>query len=190
MGNLFKQPHSPIWVVASESHYTVLFALTAEVQATDALGAIEDRLLAAFSEYDTEGNGFISAEHLPSLASSLPQWSLPPVDDLRRQVDPDGTSLLVWDRFQAVLMPLHPDAAEAMRQKEVTADAPAQTFELLHYNGLGTAGHAHKRALRTLAVTPGVARGHPNDSCGIAAVLQTRWKDSAIAFDGPPPSIN
>ena len=108
MGNFFKQPHAPIWVVASESHYTVLFALSTSVQATDALTAFEERLLAAFTEFDKEGNGFISAEHLPTLTAALPQWSFPPMEQLRSQLDPDGTSLLVWDTFLEASPPPHP----------------------------------------------------------------------------------
>ena len=52
VGSFFKQPVHPIWVVASESHYSILFALTARVQAVGARAALEERLLAAFSELD------------------------------------------------------------------------------------------------------------------------------------------
>ena len=33
VGDFFKKPEHPIWVVASESHYSLLFATTASVQA-------------------------------------------------------------------------------------------------------------------------------------------------------------
>jgi surfactin synthase thioesterase subunit len=58
VGSFFKQPVHPIWVVASESHYSILFALTTRVQAVGARAALEERLLAAFSE----------------LARAAPEW--------------------------------------------------------------------------------------------------------------------
>ena len=115
MGQYFKQPGQPIWVVASESHYSLLFATSNAVQATDAVQQIEERLNAAFTEYDREGNGFISSEHLPTLVAGLPDWQCPPVEELRAQLDPDRSQLIVWDTFQRVMMPLHPQAAEYAR---------------------------------------------------------------------------
>eukprot|EP00966_Prymnesium_polylepis_P229095 5301630-Prymnesium_polylepis.1 len=51
-------------------------------------------------------------------------------------------SMLVWDTFQAVLLPCHPQAAAAMAaQREAGAEAGgARSFEMLHYNGLSSAG--------------------------------------------------
>ena len=48
VGALFKRPASPIWVIASESHYTLLFACDGAVQEVSALAAVEEQMLAAF----------------------------------------------------------------------------------------------------------------------------------------------
>jgi len=37
---------------------------------------------------------------------------------------------------------------------------------------------------------PGAARNQPMEAQGLAACVQTRWKDARVTFDGPPPSIN
>jgi hypothetical protein len=230
VGSHFKQPIHPIWVVASESHYSILFALTASVQAVDALSALEERLLAAFSEFDQvicarpslsspeyesdtttpvspvtalasdyrrsllirvalqEGNGFISSEHLPTVLASLPQWQTPPADEVRAKMDPDSTSLIIWDAFQRVMMPLHPRVAELQQAGNDTHAAPS-SIELYHYNGLGAAGHAHKRALKRLDVQPGARPVGPAPQ-GLAAIIATRWKDALVSHEGAPPSIN
>ena len=70
------------------------------MQATDPLGAIERQLEQIFSQYDHEGAGLISGEHLSTVMAALPQWNLPDVEELRPQLDPDSTSMLVWDRFE------------------------------------------------------------------------------------------
>ena len=202
VGNYYKQPHAPIWVIASESHYSLLFSLSAAVQSTDALSQLEERLLEAFSEYDQEGNGFISSEHLATLITSLPQWKAPPLEDLRLQLDPERSSLILWDVFQRVMLPLHPTyqakAAEltnaagggAAAGGDATA-AGGGSYRLYHYNGLAARGHAHKRALRLLEVVPGGAKGQPGaQGQGLSACIATRWKDAMITFEGPEPSIN
>ena len=61
VGSLFKQPSQPLWVVASESHYSLLFSLSGAVQQSSPLAALEEVLLRAFSAYDAEGNGFVSS---------------------------------------------------------------------------------------------------------------------------------
>jgi len=150
----------------------------------DEVSAVEERLLAAFSEYDQEGNGFISGEHLPTLIAALPQWATPPLEELRKQIDPEGTSLILWDAFQRVMMPLHPAANAAN-----AAPAAPTTLELYHYNGLGARGHENKRALRQLDVQPGKRPVGPAAQ-GLAAIIGTRWKDAFVTHEGPPPSIN
>ena len=205
MGSFFKGPTHPIWVVASESHYSLLFATTNAVQQTDEVAKIEEHLQQAFSEYDQEGNGFISGEHLPTLIASLPEWKCPPVEELRAQLDPDKCSLIVWDAFQRVMMPLHPTAAEHVRlQKQQEAEqqaaqgfsaaasqqrGTASAFVMYHYNGLGAKGHESKRALRRLDVLPSGAAGQPAGE-GLSACICTRWKDALVTYEGPPPSIN
>ena len=206
VGSFFKAPVQPIWVVASESHYSLLFALTNAVQKTDAIAQLEERLQHAFSEFDSEGNGFISSEHLQTLVTSLPEWQCPPLEDLRAQLDPDKCSLIVWDAFQRVMMPLHPGAAEHIRlqREQEEAQQKAQGFSapashqrgasapmvLFHYNGLGAKGHENKRALRKLDVLPGGAAGQPSSTEGLASCICTRWKDALVSYEGPPPSIN
>ncbi len=185
VGSFCKQPVHPIWVVASESHYSILFALTGQVQAVDARAALEERLLAAFSEFDQEGNGFVSGEHLGTLVAALPQWQTPPVEELRGQLDPEGTSLVLWDNFQRIMMPLHPEAAALPAE----AAAPTAPLELYHYNGLGAKGHENKRALRKVQVEPGKRPVGPAPQ-GLAAIIDTRWKDALVTHEGPPPSIN
>jgi hypothetical protein len=206
VGSFFKAPSHPIWVVASESHYSLLFALTNDVQQTDAAAQLEERLQQAFSEFDSEGNGFISGEHLQTLVSSLPEWQCPSVEELRGQLDPDRCSLIVWDTFQRVMMPLHPRVAEHIelqrRQEQeqqqshgFSAKASSQPgvnkpMVLYHYNGLGAKGHENKRALRKIDVLAGGAAGQPSQSDGLASCICTRWKDALVTYEGPPPSIN
>jgi len=72
-------------------------------------------LLARFSEFDRDEQGFIAADRLRELLSSLGDefGELPSEDELRKQMDPDGLSLITWDAFQRHLKPRHPAAIQA-----------------------------------------------------------------------------
>ena len=166
----------------------------------------------------SQGNGFISSDRLPALISALPQYNLPPLEALRTQLDPERTSLIICDRFQQTLLRFLPATASSHAESDppleggqtaigdpaagaigdpaasaiaAAAHNPPAALALLHYNGLGAAGHAHKRALREVAVRPGAGRGHPSATGGLAAGGQTRWKDALVTWEGDePPSIN
>lgn len=187
VGSFYKKPHAPIWVLASESHFTILFALSAVVHSVDAIAAAEEQLHKAFCALDSDGLGFIGADKIEPLLAALPEWEAA-ADVLRSQVD-DG--ILLWDTFQRVMLPLHP-AAAAQREKAEGAEAQPAAAELAlyHYNGLRSAGHAHKQCLRSILLRPGAASGQPQEQHGLAACLQTRWKNAAITWEGSPPSIN
>lgn len=123
------------------------------------------------------------------------------MEELRRNLDPEEISLVTWERFRAVVLPLHrqaasllgpqSDAAVAVAAADAAAAAhdPTATLELLYFNGLTGRGHAGK-GLRAVRAAPGAARNQPIDAQGLAACVQTRWKDARVTFDGPPPSIN
>ena len=191
VGALFKRPASPIWVIASESHYTLLFACDGAVQEVSALAAVEEQMLAAF-RYDTEGNGFISAEHVAALAAALPEG-----DAARRAGSAISTRGHLARRvgsFPYGDAPAAPTRRRAAARADVAGATagplpPPSTLTLLHYNGLASTGHAHKRALRVVRVTPGDARGQPMSTDGLAACVLTRWTDAAVSWEGAAPSI-
>ena len=91
------------------------------------------------------------------------------MEELRRNLDPEEISLVTWERFRAVVLPLHrqaasllgpqSDAAVAVAAADAAAAAhdPTATLELLYFNGLTGRGHAGK-GLRAVRAAPGAAR--------------------------------
>ncbi|KAF8062837.1 hypothetical protein N665_1193s0001 [Sinapis alba] len=74
VGQNLKCPKWPIWVIGSESHYTVLFSLDPSVQEENELELRESQIRRAFDARDQSGGGgFISVEafHLVVMASDL-----------------------------------------------------------------------------------------------------------------------
>ena len=78
-------------MIASE-RTTRCFACDGAVQEVSALAAVEEQMLVLlFAGYDTEGNGFISAEHVADDAAALPSVDAARRALLQRDLDPEGT---------------------------------------------------------------------------------------------------
>ena len=68
VGYHLKEPEYPVWVLGSESHYTVLFSVDRSVQDEDSKGKREREIRKVFDEYDKSGGGgFVSIQDLPQV---------------------------------------------------------------------------------------------------------------------------
>eukprot|EP00957_Ditylum_brightwellii_P173172 13183063-Ditylum_brightwellii.AAC.1 len=57
VGERLKRPKWPLWVVGSESHYTVLYALETRVQDETSSASREKLARAVFDAHDKSGDG-------------------------------------------------------------------------------------------------------------------------------------
>jgi hypothetical protein len=109
VGSLFKRPSLPVWVVGSDSHYTVLAcgarACNDESPRTRELG----RARRAFNELDREENGFVAAERLPDVLRALGLAGLPEpeLQELAAKCDMGaGAGIILWGAFWRAVRPL------------------------------------------------------------------------------------
>lgn len=129
VGQFLKCPKWPIWVVGSESHYTVLFALETSVQDENELEARESQIRRAFDAQDQSGGGgFISVEGLQQVLRET-NINLPPekVDHLC------STGFIVWSEFWQVLLELDKSLGGL---KDSTGQMGKKQFNLYHFNGI------------------------------------------------------
>lgn len=126
VGEYYKSPRSPIWVIGSSNHYTVLFALDRRVGALTTKQVKQRAARTAFDEIDAENNGFIPVTALPALLqkirSSASSTHVPPGltdEDVKRRLDPDGLGVILWERVLTVL-------EQWERQKDQLAAAAVQ----------------------------------------------------------------
>ncbi|XP_068658571.1 uncharacterized protein [Aristolochia californica] len=129
VGQLLKCPRWPIWVVGSESHYTVLFALHISVQDENELEQRESLIRRAFDAQDQSGGGgFISVEGLHQVLREA-KINLP-AEKLDRLC---SSGFIVWSEFWQVLLEVErslgglKDSAGSMGRKQ---------FDLYHFNGI------------------------------------------------------
>ncbi|XVF37158.1 hypothetical protein REPUB_Repub19eG0121800 [Reevesia pubescens] len=129
VGQNLKCPKWPIWVVGSESHYTVLFALDTAVQDENELEERESQIRKAFDAQDQSGGGgFISVEGFHQVLRvttiRLPSEKL---DSLC------SSGFIVWSEFWQVILALDKSLGGL---KDSTGQMGRKIFELYHFNGI------------------------------------------------------
>lgn len=129
VGQYLKCPRWPIWVVGSESHYTVLFALDTKVQEENELEGRETQIRRAFDAHDQSGGGgFISVEGFHEVLKdtniNLPSEKLESLCN---------TGFIVWSDFWQVLLDLDKSLGGF---KDSSGLSGKKAFDLYHFNGI------------------------------------------------------
>ncbi|XP_021761020.1 ubiquitin carboxyl-terminal hydrolase MINDY-3-like [Chenopodium quinoa] len=129
VGLHLKRPKWPIWVVGSESHYTVLFAFHPSVQEENEMEERESRIRRAFDAQDQSGGGgFISVEGLHQV---LKETGINlPSDKLDRLC---SAGFIVWSEFWQVLLDLDRNLGGF---KDSSGLMGKKVFDLYHFNGI------------------------------------------------------
>ncbi|PKA61527.1 hypothetical protein AXF42_Ash018814 [Apostasia shenzhenica] len=129
VGQRLKCPRLPIWVVGSESHYTVLFALDSSVQEENELEERESRIRQVFdSEDQSGGGGFISVEGFQKV---LRECS---IDFPRTKLDSLCSSgFIVWSELWQALMELEKEQGGL---KDSSGLMGKKQFDIYHFNGI------------------------------------------------------
>lgn len=129
VGQYLKRPKWPIWVVGSESHYTVLFAFDISVQNENELEYREARIRKAFDAHDQSGGGgFISSDALQQLLRDMN--IVMPRDRLENLC---STDFVVWNEFWQVLLQLDTNLGGL---KDSSGLMGRKLFDLYHFNGI------------------------------------------------------
>jgi len=102
VGDNYKCPHFPVWVIGSESHYTVLFGVDKRIGRMTSKAKKLKAAKTAFLELDPEENGFIRVEQIGALAEKLSLTHIP-LERLRDLADPDGIGLCLWNKVVSLV---------------------------------------------------------------------------------------
>lgn len=129
VGHHLKCPRWPIWVVGSESHYTVLFAPDTNVQDENELEGRESQIRKAFDAQDQSGGGgFISVEGFHQVLRETDVKVPSEKVDLLC-----STGFIVWSEFWQVILDLDKTMGGL---KDSTGLMGKKVFDLYHFNGI------------------------------------------------------
>ncbi|CAN6270230.1 unnamed protein product [Urochloa humidicola] len=170
VGQYLKCPKWPIWVVGSESHYTVLFALNPNVQEENELEERESRIRRAFDAQDQSGGGgFISVEGFQQVLRDTDINF--PSDKLE---DMCNAGIIVWSEFWQALLQLDKRAGG---MKDPTGLMGKKQFTIFHFNGIA------KSVLNGNASVGGSVPIQRPRLCKLNVTVPPRWNQDEYLAD-------
>ncbi|RLM65593.1 hypothetical protein C2845_PM16G07460 [Panicum miliaceum] len=170
VGQYLKCPKWPIWVVGSESHYTVLFALNPNVQEENELEERESRIRRAFDAQDQSGGGgFISVEGFQQVLRDTDINF--PSDKLE---DLCNAGIIVWSEFWQALLQLDKRAGG---MKDPTGRMGKKQFTIFHFNGIA------KSVLNGNASAGGSVPIQRPRLCKLNVTVPPRWTQDEYLAD-------
>lgn len=177
VGFFYKNPKTPVWVMGSETHLTVLFSNEKRLVAPETPSEVARRV---FRQFDTEGSNFIPSPLLQDVLCALDLVSEPEyVDLMRKKLDPECLGIILLNDFMYEFFPT---------EKKSMPD----TFDLLHYNGIPNSnGENRVRFNRGHAILleSDVRMCNPSDP--MLTCLQTKWPNIEVNWaDARTPSLN
>ncbi|KAB2030737.1 hypothetical protein ES319_D05G253900v1 [Gossypium barbadense] len=187
VGQNLKCPKWPIWVVGSESHYTVLFALDTAVQDENELEERESQIRKAFDAQDQSGGGgFISVEAFHQvLRETSIRLRSEKLDSLC------NSGFIVWSEFWQVILDLDKNLGGL---KDSTGQMGRKIFDLYHFNGIAKSdlngSQATTEGSESSQKDAEVAKPEqPPQHAPLADCIRTRWPRAVCNWIGDPPSI-
>ncbi|GAB0088985.1 Ubiquitin carboxyl-terminal hydrolase MINDY-3 homolog [Sergentomyia squamirostris] len=178
VGSFYKNPKNPVWVMASETHLSVLFSTEKRLVSPETPSEIARRV---FKSYDPEGNNFIPSVVLQDVLCTLDLVSDKEyVDIMRSKLDPENLGIILLNAFMDEFFP---------QEKRSMPD----TFVLWHYNGIPGSNYGNKvKYSRGMAI---LLESDLKLMCNISnpmlMCLQTKWPNIEVNWeDLRTPSLN
>eukprot|EP00041_Stephanoeca_diplocostata_P017735 m.363534 g.363534 ORF g.363534 m.363534 type:complete len:237 (+) comp20802_c0_seq4:1188-1898(+) len=170
VGTFLKSPRYPIWLIGSETHFSVVFSVDNRLAVDASLvdENVVDKAKRVFLAKDGTGGGFISAADLPGVLAELGFDKSPA--DVASLAARMGGDIILLTQFLDVLYPNATDGS---------ADVPSD-FVIYHYNGIASPGTGAVTYARGVAKTVS-----PRDfgTLPIMKVLRTKWNPLDCEWD-------
>ncbi|KAJ8984143.1 hypothetical protein NQ317_017793 [Molorchus minor] len=177
VGSFYKNPIHPVWVVASDTHLTVLFSDERKLVSPETKSEQARRV---FKSFDPDGNNFISSDKLQDVLKALDLVSEPEyVNIMRKRLDSENLGIILLNAFMDEFFP---------KEERSTPDM----FTLVHYNGLsrsnvsGQVQYHIGTAILLESDIKSVCESNP-----MLTVLQTKWPNIEVNWcENITPSLN
>ncbi|KAK1275594.1 hypothetical protein QJS04_geneDACA001771 [Acorus gramineus] len=214
VGQNLKCPRWPIWVVGSESHYTVLFAPDITVQHENEYEERESKIRHAFNVQDQSGGGgFVSVEGFQQVLQET-NINFPP----EKLESLCSAGFIVWTDFLQALLELDKNSGGL---KDSSGMMGRKVFDIYHFNGIAkSVSNGGENPIQRprlcklsvsvpprwspeefLAATPAqpvrgdeagkgeVSQPEPSQYAPLVDCIRTRWPRAVCTWVGDPPSI-
>ncbi len=105
VGSFLKNPQFPVWVIGSESHFTVLYSPDRHCDEKSPAQFAKENAKRAFDQRDNQENGFVKSTDLPAIFTDL---FLPkPSSEIIQSCEmPGADGIIIWNDFWRIIQPL------------------------------------------------------------------------------------
>lgn len=117
VGSFFKLPTHPVFVIASESHFTVLFGLSPAIGQPTARQQQQNAFKRVFEQFDPQSNGYVPSDTLPQLLRALNCGHIN-VATAQSALDPDQLGIVLLQPLLLQLQTWLPLATERSAQQQ------------------------------------------------------------------------
>lgn len=179
VGENLKTPVYPIWVIASESHYTVLWTNFQISSKTESSRSKYKKIIKQHEQQD--GCQFIDKDILSTVLAKCDLYvDREYCEFIAKELDADGMGIIFINTFLDYFGEEDEDEGE---------DRAKTRFECYHYNGRPESNlNNHVKFSKGLAQIIDWQNTGGCDS-QIEQVLQTKWKNVQVEWEGATPSI-
>ncbi|KAH1011834.1 hypothetical protein HUJ04_001115 [Dendroctonus ponderosae] len=177
VGSFYKNPIHPVWVLASDTHLTVLFSDERQLVSLETKSEQARRI---FKRFDPEENNFISSDKLRDVLQALNLVNeLEYVNIMKKKLDSECLGIILLSAFMDEFFP---------KEESSTPDL----FTLFHYNGLAQShvnGQIQYHIGSAILLESDIKS--VCESNAMLTVLQTKWPNIEVNWcDGATPSLN
>ncbi|KAB7495713.1 hypothetical protein Anas_06342 [Armadillidium nasatum] len=177
VGWYLKNPSSIVWVLASETHLTVLYSWNQALITPDTEC---ERAKQVLSWFDADGNKFLPRTQLKDVLSKLNLCTDEDfVEFMCKELDPESTGVILFHKF-----------LETFYNSDQSY-SPPDVFHVYHYNGLESSCPDNKIKYAEGIVT--LQEGnieYSNHGSEILSCLRTKWGNIDIVWTNFHPTLN
>lgn len=176
VGSFYKSPRNPIWVLASETHLSVLFSPETKLVAAE---TPREAGIRVFQQFNSDGASFIESGHLQEVLKQLGLVCVPEyVEIMRKKLDPENLGIILLNAF-----------LEEFFEEELSR-CP-DIFDLYHYNGIPNSNqHNQIKFRKGTAILLEANLQMCDSSSPILTCLQTKWPNIEVNWVEGEPSLN
>mmetsp|Transcript_5506 Transcript_5506/g.8528 ORF Transcript_5506/g.8528 Transcript_5506/m.8528 type:complete len:460 (+) Transcript_5506:917-2296(+) len=107
VGSFYKKPVYPIWVVGSESHYTLIYGTDKTINDESQRQQALSRARRAFKQLDQQENGFVAIEKLSEVLGLLNiQCTESEIASMIEKYEMPGSGIILWTPFWNCVKPM------------------------------------------------------------------------------------
>ncbi|CAD7943498.1 unnamed protein product [Amoebophrya sp. A25] len=182
VGNRYKYPSHPLWMLASPDHFTILFGQKMEYSAKSRYEQVKQDTEKSFyaNAIDTE-SGLAMVEKLTDIIQGLTSFLSPEQQsELYASLTEQADTVILWNDFWNEVQ------MRALKPEDIAAESSGGAMgkiDLWHYDGQEPPGAVLRRIQLEPCDLPPSVGGQDGDAHGLISALRTRWKNALFHLE-------